>query len=111
MEYRVELTPIAEADLEAVHSWIAAQSSKLVANDWFYGIQDATLSLSKIPERCPRAPESRVHGVEIRELVYGNRRVSYRVLFQLLKGDGVVRVLRVIHSARRFLRLDELSLN
>lgn len=50
------------------------------------------------PERCSRAAEAEDVGRDIRELLLGKRRGTYRILFEV-HGRNVY-ILRVWHSAR-----------
>jgi toxin ParE1/3/4 len=58
----------------------------------------AARSLRSLPHRCEVIPEAEELGLEHRHLIYGNYRMIYRV-----EGKRV-RVLRVIHAARRLTR-------
>lgn len=94
--------PSAEAELEAAYLWIAERNPEAAAK-WYNGLLDAILTLETLPERCPPAPERKVFGREIRQLLHGNRRYAYRVLFDVTEA-GTVRILHVRHSARQHLR-------
>ena len=77
------------------------------AERWLKGIQAAIQSLSRIPTRCGLAREGREFDVEIRQLLFGNRRSAYRVLFTVRANE--VRVLHVRHSARRTMEPGEIE--
>jgi plasmid stabilization system protein ParE len=55
-------------------------------------------TLETHPERASVAAESEDLGLEIRELLYGNRQGIYRILFRVEK--HCVHILRVWHAAR-----------
>lgn len=93
--------PSAEAELEAAYLWIAERNAD-AAVKWYNGILDAILTLETFPERCPLAPESDAFDHDIRQLLYGNRRHAYRILFDVSPGH-TVRILHVRHSAREYL--------
>jgi plasmid stabilization system protein ParE len=106
MDYQVNVSTQAGLDAVEVHERIAKDTPR-TADRWLQGLFDAIASLTLFPERCSLAPEAtRVTG-EIRQLFYGKRRHRYRVLFVI--EAHTVRVLRVVHGARRRLRRDQLG--
>jgi toxin ParE1/3/4 len=60
-------------------------------------ILEDTRTLSDSPERGRRVPESQ--RLDVRELIFGNYRVFYQVT------PDTVRILDVIHGARKFFPL------
>ncbi len=56
-----------------------------------------------MPKRCPLARENEYFSQEIRQLLYGRGRNSYRILFTILEGTEVstVRILHIRHSAQQ----------
>jgi hypothetical protein len=62
---------------------------------WLNGIKQASESLSRNPERCPLAPESKEIESDIRQLLYG----KYRMLFIIR--DHMVYLLHIRHGARQ----------
>jgi plasmid stabilization system protein ParE len=113
MEYRVDIAPAALQDAEDAYLWIKAQTSSEVAGEWYEGLLAAIFTLERSPLRCALAPESEDLGREIRQLLYGKRGNQYRVLFGIwwdgATGEDVVRVYRIRHTARRWIRLDEIQ--
>lgn len=97
MTYRVVLTDRAARDLDEAYRWCAEQAPE-TAVGWYNGFVDALNSLAHNPERCPVAAETQKLSVEVRQLLYGQRR-SYRALF-LVREETVV-VLHIRHTARR----------
>src|SRR5690242_8305211 len=91
----VELS--AQQDISDACIWLA-ERDRDAAKRWFDGIYRKIASLEIFPERCPRAPESKNVGMEIRETFHGGRRHKYRILFAVT-GDKV-HVLHVRHGAR-----------
>jgi plasmid stabilization system protein ParE len=55
-------------------------------------------TLETYPERCTLAAEAEEIGLEIRELLFGRRQGTYRILFRI-RGP-VVQILRIWHGAR-----------
>jgi plasmid stabilization system protein ParE len=78
------------------------------ADRWYAGLARAMESLSQLPRRYPLAPESDLLGGEVRQMIYGRGRGTYRILYRVLEPEegspGIVRILHVRHAARQ--RLD-----
>ena len=108
MTYRIEISPIAVADIEAIFLWIKEDSEDR-AFRWVRGCYEIMLTLESFPGRCALALESTLMGVEIRQLLYQKR---YRILFTVKQAEtsneGIVRIHRVLHGSRR--RLNEIDL-
>ena len=104
--YDVSLTERAEDDVERAYLWHSRRSPEVAAR-WYAGLLAALDSLSALPERCPVAPENDVFpDVTVRQLLYGKRRTSYRILFFVIppadgEASGTVRILRVLHGAQQ----------
>ncbi|MBI5706030.1 MAG: type II toxin-antitoxin system RelE/ParE family toxin [Armatimonadetes bacterium] len=99
MAFRIEITPLALADIADCVSHYAVEASPSVAKKWLQGLDLRIESLRKMPRRCSLAPERDDLEFEVRQL----RFKSHRVMF-LVEGDkrsGIVIILRVYHSARR----------
>src|SRR5688500_17687913 len=97
MTFRVIIRASAGRDLRGAALWIARRSPGAAAR-WSRGIRRKIDTLSTLPSRCPVADETEAIGEEIRELLYGKRQGTYRVLFQI-RGDEV-HVIAVRHGAR-----------
>ncbi len=93
----VVIQPPAAAEIEAAYVWIA-ESNPAAAATWLFGLRAAIQGLSKLPERCPLAPENSAFKEEIRELIYGKRSGRYRIFFTIRA--TTVHVLHVRHGAR-----------
>jgi toxin ParE1/3/4 len=91
--FRVRIAAPAEADLLAIHDYIA-RDKKGAAAKWLRTILAAVRSLRSLPYRHELIPEALDLAVECRHFIHGNYRIIYRVQ------DQRVRVLRVIHAAR-----------
>lgn len=64
-------------------------------------------SLSRMPGRCPQAPENGLWGKEeIRQLLFDEYPSTYRILFVVSEHTNEVHVLNVRHGARRYLHED-----
>ena len=58
-----------------------------------------------MPKRCPLARENKYFSKEIRQLLYGRGRSTYRVLFTVIEEDEVptVRILHVRYGSQQTL--------
>jgi plasmid stabilization system protein ParE len=99
MAFRVEITPEAKQDANAVLEWLHLQQAGEAGLRWFRGLNEAIESLSTFPKRCGLAPENASVQFEMRQLLYGGRPHLYRILFTI-DGD-VVYVLRIRHGRRQ----------
>ena len=93
MTRTVVLTPSAEADLDAILAYIALDNPT-AARRFVAALRRKTATLATFPERCARAPEDGLDGMEIRHLLHGR----YRILFTI-EPDRVT-ILQVRHTAR-----------
>ena len=102
MQFQVVITPSAKADIFEINAWLL-ENYPASAENWLWGISQAVTSLSKFPERCAVSPESEAFDVIVRQLIYGKKPHTYRILFSIQ--DEKVYVLRV-RSTRRQNLLD-----
>jgi plasmid stabilization system protein ParE len=107
MRYQVQLTAKAEQDIEAILVWFQCEQALAAASRWYAQLLQKISTLEQHPHRCPIASEAVELGIEIRELLFGKRRGKYRLLFQIQQ--QTIYVLRVWHSARDRITLDELE--
>ncbi|XHR82140.1 MAG: type II toxin-antitoxin system RelE/ParE family toxin [Gloeotrichia echinulata GP01] len=58
-----------------------------------------------MPKRCSLARENDYFSQEIRQIIYGRGRNSYRIIFTILVGEEIstVRVLHIRHAAQQTL--------
>jgi len=77
------------------------------AEQWFRGLMNAIASLQEKPLRCAIAPENEAFSEEVRQLLYGKSRNTYRILFTIR--DDTVYVLYVRHSSQALLKADEVD--
>lgn len=102
MTFRVEMSAQAEHDAEAILDWLLSQQAGDVGIRWFLAMENAIASLSELPKRCPLALENSNFPFEVRQLLYGNKPHTYRILFAI-KGD-TVQILHIRHARRRPIR-------
>ncbi len=100
MNYRIEISSIAEAEADSAFLRLSQISSSVNASQWYSGLLEAITSLSQMPKRCPLARENEHFSQEIRQLLYGRGRNSYRVVFTILEGQEIstVRILHIRHA-------------
>lgn len=77
-----------------------------MADRWVDGILRAIRTLDQLPQRFPLSPESEWYGNNLRELYYGKRRNTYRIMFKI--EGNVVYVLRIRHGRQDYLNPSEL---
>lgn len=93
-QFRVDIKPTAENDLERRYLQIAEESPRNGnAVSWYLDMISAVEKLDILAKRCPIAPEDVDIQLGIRHLVIGN----YRVLY-VIRND-VVEVLHVRHGS------------
>jgi plasmid stabilization system protein ParE len=109
MAFRVDVSPEAFADLDAISAHIRERGSFESAERWFNGIVDAIRSLAELPNRCPVADESENLQTEVRLLLHGKRNRRYKVYFAIHHESETVRIFHVRHWARKPLTNEELE--
>jgi plasmid stabilization system protein ParE len=103
--YRVVVTARANADAIAAFRWKIEVSVK-VAERWYAGLEKAIAKLGRFPERHPIAEEeSEQLGLPLRQMIYGKKSGTYRILFSI-EGDAVV-LHYIRHSARGLIGREE----
>lgn len=112
MAYRVDISLPALADAEEAYLWVKYHAPDS-AGHWYEGLMQAVFSLENFPTRCPIAAESNLLGSEVRQLIYGKRGNTYRILFSIgddpATSEQVVRIWRIWPSSRRQPNADELN--
>ncbi len=105
MTYRVVVTIRANADaIQVVRR--KRETSVRSAERWYAGLEKAIAKLNKFPERHPIAEEeSDWAGIPLRQMIYGKKPATYRILFSI-SGDAVV-LHQIRHSARDSIHNDE----
>lgn len=98
--YSVVIQPNAEDDLERAYLYIKEDSPQHVLN-WYHKMYQGILSLKRIPERCPFAPENDYFENIIRHLIIKN----YRVLFTV--HDTTVYILHIRRGSQKTLGMQD----
>jgi plasmid stabilization system protein ParE len=106
MTFQVEITPIAEAQIEQAYRWYRERNPEF-ADLWFRGLMNTIATLQEKPQRCALAVEHEIFPEEVRQLLYGKAKNVYRVLFTIR--DVTVYALYVRHSAQVPLTLDDIE--
>ncbi len=106
MAFQVEITPIAEAQIEQAYRWYRERNPEF-ADRWFRGLMNAIATLQEKPQRCSLAVEHEIFSEEVRQLLYRNAKNVYRVLFTI-RGT-TVHVVYVRHSAQAPMTIDDLE--
>ncbi len=106
MAFQVEITPIAEAQIEQAYRWYRERNPEF-ADRWFRGLMNAIATLQEKPQRCVLAVEHEIFPEQVRQLLYGKSKNIYRVLFMVR--EQTVYILYVRHSAQAPMTVDDLE--
>ncbi|MGA9379372.1 MAG: type II toxin-antitoxin system RelE/ParE family toxin [Phormidium sp.] len=106
MVFLVEITPIAEAQIEEAYLWYRERNPEF-ADLWFRSLINAIATLQEKPRRCALAIENEIFPEEVRQLLHGKAKNIYRILFTIR--EATVYVLYVRHSSQAPLTADELE--
>ncbi len=103
MKYRIEIPSVVEAEADSAFLWMSQVTSPERASHWYEGLLRSIESLSEMPKRCALARENEYFSKEIRQLLYGRGRNSYRILFTIFEDEELVRILHIRHAAQQTL--------
>ncbi len=92
-KYQVNLTQLAQNDLEQIFYYIANDSINSAAN-FVLQLEKKVYSLEDFPDRNPYIPENEFFGTDYRHLIYNKYRIIYRIV------DKSVFILRIFHGAK-----------
>jgi len=100
MNYRVDISSIAESEADQAFLQLSQRTSSEYAKQWYTGLLNTIASLSQMPKRCSLARENSYFSQEIRQLLYGRGRNAYRILFTILETEdsSTVRILHIRHA-------------
>jgi plasmid stabilization system protein ParE len=107
MAYKVILFERAERDILEAFGYIYEHAPDAAVR-WYQRLKVDIQSLSETPARCSKAPESRMLGFELRQLIFGKRSGRYRIIFRILEESKEVHVLAIRHGARKPLDASDL---
>ncbi len=97
MACQVNLSARAEADIEGILARLQTTAPVAMVG-WYTRLMVVVQTLENHPIRCPLAAEAATLGFELRELLFGKRRSTFRILFRI-DGD-VVNVLHIRRASR-----------
>ena len=92
-KYRAEITRVAEADLEEIWIFIAADSAE-AADRFLSQIEEKIGDLERMPNRCSLIPENSQLQASYRHMLIDDYRIIFRV------EASTVYILRIIHGNR-----------
>lgn len=96
--FEIQFAAVADAEILATYSYIR-RYNPVAAYAWLIGIRARIYTLRTMPERCGRAAEADATGLDVRELLYGKKRGTFRILFTI--GTRVVMIRHVVRANRR----------
>ena len=100
-KYQIIIQPEAQKAIEDAYFWFSNISHQK-ARTWLEGLYKSILSLEIMPSL---AFENEFFDQEIRQLIYGNGRNAYRIIFTIV--DDNVQIIFVRHTAQKPMREDE----
>jgi plasmid stabilization system protein ParE len=109
MAFRVEVSPEAWTNLDAIARYIRERGSLESAERWFNEVIEAIRSLGELPDRCTLAEESEHLQTGVRLLLHGKRNRRYKVYFAIHHESQTIRVFHVRHWAMKPAEADELG--
>src|SRR4051794_6419347 len=110
MAYKVKLTAAAEADAYAAYEFIRDLSPRS-AEKWLRELFLAIFTLEEMPARCPFITEADEIGKPLRQLLYGKRTGTYRIIFDIQEDSEEgprVRILRIWHGSRNEITVSDI---
>ena len=105
MVHSVQIGLLAHRDMAGVFLHISKRVSLFSANKWYTEIIKKIRTLANHPERYALDDQAVDLGFELRVMLHGNRRHTYRILFTI--DDQTVNVLRIRHAAQGSLTQDD----
>ena len=91
--YKVDLTQLAQKDLEQIYFYISDGSIKNARN-FILELEKKIDSLSAFPERHPLISENEFFDTDYRHLIHQKYRIVYRI------SENEVFILRVFHGSK-----------
>ena len=114
MTFQVELTPIAERQIEKAYQWYRDRNPEFAdglrptfGHRWFRSVMNRISTLQVQPRRWALAVEHEIFPEEVRQLLHGQARNVYRILFTIREMRVIV--LYVRHSAQDPLTEEDLE--
>ncbi|NER45166.1 MAG: type II toxin-antitoxin system RelE/ParE family toxin [Symploca sp. SIO1A3] len=103
-----KISSTAESEADGAFRQLSQFTSPIRAIPWYSKLLQAIESLSQMPKRCPLARENKYFTKEIRQLLYGTGRNSYRILFTIVEEQevSIIQILHIRHSSQQTLGED-----
>jgi len=95
--YQVIIQSEAEQGIKEAYLWVSNYFPRQ-ARSWLEGLCKLILSLEQMPLRCSLAFENDFFEEEIRLLIYGRGKNTYKILFTVI--ENTVQILFIRHSAQ-----------
>jgi plasmid stabilization system protein ParE len=110
MKYQIEISSMAEAEADSAFLRFSKVTSPTKASQWYSGLLQTIESLSQMPKRCPLARENEFFIQEIRQLIYGRRKGSCRILFTILEEQDISFAFSIsaMHLSRRLAKIQKM---
>jgi plasmid stabilization system protein ParE len=96
MSYQIDFSSTAKAEVDAAFLRLTQILGAERAREWYQGLIRAIASLREMPRRGGLAREDAFFSQEIRQILYGRGRMTYRVVFTVLDELSVPTV-RILH--------------
>jgi len=114
MSYRIQMTPAAEAAVEAQVNWFKADEKRggeLLAERWFTQLHLELAKLARSPTLHAFAPENGKWQAktQVRQMLFRPWKsgIGWRVLYAIDDKQKLVSILQIRHEHRRWLHEDE----
>jgi plasmid stabilization system protein ParE len=103
MTYRIDFSSKAQAEADAAFVNFAQFTTPESDRAWYQGLIKTISSLQEMPRRCSLARENAFFSQEIRQLLYGSGKTTYRILFTVLDNQSTptVRILHIRNAVQR----------
>jgi plasmid stabilization system protein ParE len=98
MSHEIIVTESAARELDEAYDWLVARTT-VHAPTWYNGLLEAILSLQQMPGRCPLCSHRENSDQQTRQLVYGDKKDAYLIIFEI-RGEKVF-VWHIRHAARQ----------
>lgn len=105
MAYNILISPLGRQDIIKTADYIQEKIGQDRAVQWKNELLKAIGTLSEMPYRCPVAEETPDVGIELREMHHR----PHRIIFRIDEPAQTVQILRIYHSARAPLDLEDLE--
>lgn len=106
MKYTIIIEPRARRDLREIVEWMTDGKGDATC-EWYREMVSAIMTLELFPSRCPLAPENEVLPCEVRQLIHGKRRNTYRIIFTIRENN--VYLLHIRHCSRDWVQPEDLE--